>query len=340
MKVYLTYDDVSIIPGYSDIDHREFCDTTSWLTKNIKINLPVISSPMDTVTGEKMLEKMSEWGGIGIIHRFQEAYSIIDTVVSFRKKHPEGLMGVAIGVREYHLLVKEVFKEGCNIVLLDVAHGHHALVEKAISEIKNISSDIQVIAGNIATSEAARDLIKWGADALRCGIGGGSMCSTRLQCGVGVPMITCIEEIYAETKGIIPLIADGGIRYTGDIAKAIAAGADSVMLGSLLAGTTEAPGVILRDGMSYKRYKLYRGSASYEAKLDRNETRYVEGYSTRVPYKGDVDEVLKGITEGIKGSMGLVGAKTMKEFKDKARLIQVSRASAIEALPHGLINSY
>jgi len=191
--------------------------------------------------------------------------------------------------------------------------------------------------GNIATRESARDLCEWGADGLRIGIGGGSLCSTRIQTGVGVPMVSSIRDCVAIADDYnVPCMADGGVRSSGDVCKGLGAGADTVMLGSLLSGTKESPGSITKQGQwpNERLQKKYRGSASVESKLDRGERKNVEGYSTTIPYKGKVKRIISDVIDGLKSSMSYVGANNLEEFHSKCELIKVTNAGVIEAKPH------
>jgi IMP dehydrogenase len=218
---------------------------------------------------------------------------------------------------------------GADVILIDVAHGHHKNVEDAITRIKSIDPRIDVIAGNIATSEAANDLIEWGADALRVGVGGGSLCTTRVKTGFGVPNVTCLNEICAVST--VPVIADGGIRSSGDIAKALALGADSIMVGSIIAGTDEAPGEMIPTdtGVFYR----YRGAASLETKLFHGqETRNIEGESTLIPYKGQLKHVVEDYLDGVKSALSYAGAIDLKHFNPD--IVQITSAGQREAKPH------
>jgi len=230
---------------------------------------------------------------------------------------------------DYLERAQSLIAAGANIILIDVAHGHHQNVKLAIENIKAISSEVDVIAGNIATAEAAMDLQSWGADGLRVGVGGGSLCTTRIKTGFGVPNVTCLEEIISVSK--VPVMADGGIRTSGDISKALALGASSVMLGSLLAGTDEAPGQIIQKQNGL--YKRYRGAASLETKVTHGqEARNVEGESTIIPYKGGVKYIITELLDGVRSSLSYGGATSLKEFNP--HYVIVTNAGITEAKPH------
>ena len=335
MREYLTYDDVQILPKYSEVKHRVNCDTSTYVTKNWELKIPIVSSPMDTVTEVTMAQHMNELGGLGIIHRFlsiEEQSSQVGRVTL-------GPSSAAIGVTgDFIERAQELVKQGCKILCIDVAHGHHKLVKESIRRIKNeVNGQVDLLVGNISTGESARDLCEWGADGLRIGIGGGSLCSTRIQTGVGVPMVSSILSCVAVADGYnVPCMADGGIRSSGDVCKGLGAGADTVMLGSLLSGTKESPGVITKQGVwpNEVLQKKYRGSASIESKTDRGESKNVEGYSTTVPYKGKVKRIISDIIDGLKSSMSYVGANNLEEFQSKCKLIKVTNAGVIEAKPH------
>ena len=224
---------------------------------------------------------------------------------------------------------------GCNIILVDVAHGHHGNMEVALAELKaNLEDFTDIIAGNIATAEAAEDLIAWGADGLRVGIGGGSLCTTRVKTGFGVPNVTSIEDVFkVADSGGVPIMADGGIKSSGDIAKALAVGADCVMVGSLLAGTKESPGAILETPAGL--FKRYRGSASLETKITHaQKQRNVEGESTTIPFKGGARFIINGLTDGIKSAFSYAGANDLLEYFNRAEYNVVTNAGLAEAKPH------
>lgn len=466
----LTYDDVLVLPGYSEVLPRE-ADTRSMLTRNISINIPLISAAMDTVTEYELAISMALEGGIGFIHknmsieaqaehvrkvkrsqsglildpitlnddatvedannimrefkiggipivdkddkligiitnrdlRFQENNGIpisgimttknlitakegcdlleaeeilqkykieklpivdkhgkLTGLITYKdiikkKDRPNACkdnfgrlrVGAAIGATKDILSRIELLaKAGVDVVSLDTAHGHSIGVMKACKLIKGKFPDLEVIVGNIATYDAAKDLAKIGADAVKVGVGPGSICTTRVIAGVGVPQLSAVMEVSRALKDSdIPVIADGGVRYSGDMVKAIAGGASSIMIGSLLAGTEEAPGeVIIYEG---RKFKSYRGMGSIEAMEDGSKDRYFqdteedskklvpEGIVGRVPYKGLVSEVLYQLAGGLKAGMGYCGAKTIDELK-KARFTRITGAGVRESHPHDI----
>jgi IMP dehydrogenase len=291
---------------------------------------------MDTVSSKEMLETISNLGGGGFIHRFQSNEDIISLYNSLNCN--KSTIGISVGINNCLELIDLGYKNGCNLFLIDVAYGHSKIVKDAIKSIKDYNKDIQIIAGNIATPQSALDLISWGADGLRVGIGGGSACTTRINTGVGIPMITCIKDISLVANTKIPIICDGGIRTSGDVSKAIGAGASTVMLGGLLAGTTEAAGEIIREGNFGNEvlYKRFRGMASYDTKINNNqEVRNVEGVSMLVLYKGDVTKIINDISDGLRSAMSYVGAKNINEYHELVEFIQITGAGLIEAKPHG-----
>lgn len=331
----LTYDDITIIPKYSEVLSRSNCNIKTRITKNKTLDIPITASPMDTVCGLEMAKALDKLGGLGFIHRFcsiEDQGNIIDSLDCT-------WTGAAVGVtgdwweRTCHLI-----RCGCDIILLDVAHGHHLHVKKAIEKIKSTHSNIEVIAGNVCTKDGAEDLCEWGADGLRVGIGGGSCCNTRISTGIGIPNVTALIDCIS-IKFDVPVIADGGIRYPGDVAKAIGLGAETVMLGSLLAGTFETPGEIQKVGKwpNEQLFKKYRGSASLEAKLESGQQgKHVEGVSKICSYKGKVERIINDILDGLKSSMSYVGASTISEFISKVDFVRVTQAGMVEAKPHGM----
>jgi IMP dehydrogenase len=337
VNIALTYDDVNIIPKYSELEHRSDCDLSTQFTKNIRLKIPVVSSPMDTITELDMAIELDMLGGMGIIHRFmsiEKQSKMSNTLYTYNVK-----FGAAIGVTgDWFERAQELVKNGCDVLFIDVAHGHHKLVKNALRRLKNeISNTFEVVAGSVATSKAARQLCEWGADGVRVGIGNGSLCETRIRTGVGIPSITSILDCVSVCDNFgVPVIADGGIRNVGDACKSLGAGADCFMLGSLLSGTKETPGEIEKVGKwpNEQLYKKYRGSSSIDSKKERGEEKNVEGNTKIVPYKGKIKRIIQDIQEGIRSSFSYVGANNISEFHSKVEFVEVTKAGQIEALPH------
>jgi len=465
----ITFDDVLLIPRRSRVFSRKIIDTKTKLSKNISLNIPIVSANMDTVTDARMARAMAEAGGIGIIHRF---LSIEDQVAQVRKvkraenvliedplsvspedslrdirsiikredvssvlvigtsgklegiitardllfedgdeklahevmtkkvitashkislqnarailhkykieklplvdkvgrvvglmtlrdivKHMNNpltakdtkgrlLAGAAVGVKEDMLeRAKKLVSAGADVIVVDVAHGHNVRVLEAVRLLRKIfGKKIDIIAGNIATKEAAIDLIRAGVDGLKVGIGPGAACTTRIVTGVGIPQLTAIQDVVTATRKFkIPVIADGGVKNSGNFSKALAAGASSVMIGSLLAGCTESPGAYIMDrGVAYK---YYRGMASYEAGDEKARIdgsggdgfmRVPEGASGKVPFRGETAMVLRDLVAGLRSSMSYLGACNLSEFHKNAEFIRVTAAGVYESKPHGI----
>lgn len=340
-KTALTYDDIQLVPSYSDIESRSQIDLSTQLTTNYRIQIPLIASPMDTVCDSDMAIVMAQLGGVGCIHRFMTIekqseevqnvkFAVYDSSVINNWGTDVVPIMAAVGANgDYLERTHELTKAGANVILIDVAHGHHKFVKDAIGKIKSNFPTVDVIAGNIATAEAAEDLESWGADGLRVGIGGGSLCTTRIKTGFGVPNVTSLLDVASVAN--VPVIACGGIRTSGDIAKAIACGADSVILGSLLAGTKESPGAILEKPQGL--YKRYRGAASLETKsIHGQATRNVEGESTVVPFKGGAKFIIDGLLDGLRSALSYAGADSILTFSPEFRV--VTNAGMVEAKPH------
>jgi len=330
----VSFDDVLLVPNYSDIQSRSEVDIGNYLgSYNYKI--PIISSPMDTVTEESMSRAMSQAGGLGIIHRYNDIDDQQKIIESMYGEVDDGNLAVAIGITgDYLRRAKAAVASGAKILCVDVAHGHHILMKRALKALRSdLGENVHIMAGNVATLEAFNDLADWGADSVKVGIGGGSICSTRIQTGHGMPTLQSVIEC-AKSDRNAKLIADGGIKTSGDIVKALASGADFVMLGSLLGGTDESPGDIY-TALDGKKYKAYRGMASREAQIDwRGNVGSLEGIATTVPYKGSVTKILNDLTRGIRSGFSYSGARSMKEFHAKARFIEQSSASQIESSTH------
>ena len=339
IKRSICFDDVLLVPQKSDIDSREEIILTTHISDR-KVRLPIISSPMDTVTESAMAIAMFKRGGLGIIHRYntvEEQCKIVRSISSFFEETGNSNINniaAAIGTSsDFSSRAAALYQCGARIMCIDVAHGHHRLVEKSIKTVKDLfGGGVVVIAGNIATPEGFRDLSNWGADAVRVGIGGGSICSTRIQTGHGVPTLQSVLDCRDASDAAI--IADGGIKTSGDIVKSLAAGADMVMLGSMLAGTKETPGEIFESNDN-KRYKVYRGMASPEAQIAwRGSARSLEGISTTVPYKGEVGEILYKLEKNIKSGLSYTGARSLLEFRGKAKFIHQTSAGLVESRTH------
>ena len=337
MKNGYCFDDVLLVPQFSDITSRSEINLTSYLDNRHRFRLPIISSPMDTVTGAEMARSMSDLGGLGIIHRYNTITDQIEMVNhALSNEYPEGneVVGVAVGVSgDYLQRASLAAKVGAKVICVDIAHGHHALMRHALTTLKNtLGNSVHIMAGNVATLEAFNDLADWGADSIRVGIGGGSICSTRIQTGHGMPTLQSILEC-AQSDRDAKLIADGGIRTSGDIVKALAAGSDFVMLGSLLAGSEETPGETIFD-KGGKR-KVYRGMASKDAQMDwRGHTASEEGVSSTVPYKGNVVDVVKSLEKGVRSGLSYTGAHSLSELRSKAKFIKQSSAGQRESFTH------
>jgi IMP dehydrogenase len=324
----LTYDDIQLVPKYSSIESRSTISLRSQLTKNHEIEFPLIAAPMPTVCELQMAKGMYDLGGVGCIHRFMSINEQADIVSSLRIKGVSLIMAAVGASGDYLERVKELHDAGVDIILIDVAHGHHEMVKNAIQEIRKIS-ECDIIAGNIATAEAALDLQDWGADALRVGIGGGSLCTTRIKTGFGIPNVTCLQEIIKVAK--VPVIADGGIRTSGDIAKALALGASTVMVGSMIAGTDETPGSVFhnKDGA----YKKYSGAASFDTKATYGQAvRNIEGESTTVVYKGSLSRIADDIKDSLRSALSYAGARNMQEYNPA--FVEITQAGSNEAKPH------
>jgi len=326
------FDDVLLEPQYSDIRSRSEVDIGGNLSRH-RLGLPILSSPMDTVTEETMCRTIRTHGGLGILHRYN---SIDDQQRMIESMYNDvDAIGAAVGVTgDYLLRAQAVVASGASVLCVDIAHGHHALMEHALKSIKDRFGDtVCVIAGNVATLKGFNDLSDWGADAVKIGIGGGSICSTRIQTGHGMPTLQSIMECSKSDRSA-KLIADGGIKNSGDIVKALAAGADFVMLGSLLAGTDESPGELFED-ITGKKYKAYRGMASREAQMDwRGTVSSLEGVATTIPYKGSVSTSLKDLEKGIRSGFSYSGARNLAELQARCRFLEQTSAGQVESSTH------
>lgn len=337
----LTFDDVLLVPNHSAIESRSETHVGSWLTHCEPIDIPIIASPMDTVTEWEMAQAMSDLGGIGVIHRYM---SIDDQVIQFQKV--SGRCAVAIGVTgDYEERLEALLRAGANIFVIDVAYGDAAHVLRVVDELAS-QRDMDVIAGNVATAEGFANLANAGAAAIRVGIGGGSACTTRITTGIGVPQLTAIMDCVPMARMLnVNLIADGGIRNGADVAKALAAGADSVMLGGLLAGAKESPGNIMDDSYSKGPYKSFRGMASWQAQISKHHKLheeydpnaiYSEGVVGYVEYSGPVKDTITKLLHGLRSAFSYVGASNLGEFQARTEFIRVTQAGIVESNPHDM----
>ena len=456
MKRGLTYDDILLVPKYSEVKSRSIINTNTLVSRRYGLLKPLVASCMDTVCEYKMSIKMVELGGVGCIHRFmtidEQCEQVSKVVEYINNNHMYEHWGVmydnwhseikqipvmaAIGVNDvdidrairlvlsgvniilidvahgHHINVKNMIRKlrevlptsvdiiagnistkesaedlcewgadglrvgigggslcttriqtghgvpnvtsiidcvegssvpvmadggirnsGVNIILIDVAHGHHINVKNMIRKLREVlPTSVDIIAGNISTKESAEDLCEWGADGLRVGIGGGSLCTTRIQTGHGVPNVTSIIDCVEGSS--VPVMADGGIRNSGDISKALSVGADCVMLGSLLAGTKESPGKIVEKGNG-SLYKRYRGSASLETKsAHKQSTKHIEGESTMIPFKGSVEYIIDNLNDGLKSALSYSGSKDIKDFHLKSEVMEITPSGMAESKPH------
>ncbi len=360
IKKYLTFDDVLLLPNYSNVMPRDTKVKTR-LTNKLNIKMPLISSPMDTVTEYDMALLMTLKGGIGIIHKnmtTDEQCEIIKKIKNYdgpiredrASFNAEGklIVGASLSCNEHSLdRAQRLINAGVDVLVVDSAHGHSDGVLKTVRKLRNeLGEEVQIIAGNVVTPEGALALIEAGANAIKVGVGSGSICTTRIISGVGAPQLTAIMEVYRITSQYnIPIIADGGIKYSGDVVKALAAGAETVILGSMLAGYDQSPGEVIEiDG---KKYKSYVGMGSEAAMSRGGGDRYFqnkikkfvpEGIEAYKEYKGDAKEAIYQIIGGLKSGMGYNGAHDITELRNKAQFVEISYAGAVESHPHSVSN--
>ena len=340
----LTFDDVLLLPQYSSVLPSE-TDISISLTKKIILKAPFLSSAMDTVTEAKMAIAMAESGGIGIIHRNLNIKSQAIEISKVKKK--KLIVGAAVGTNNDDLeRSKHLIDTGCDLIVIDTAHGHSEKVLKTLSRLKKMTK-IPICVGNIATAEAAKKLYNFGADIIKIGIGPGSICTTRMVAGIGVPQISAIMEVKRALKNKkIKLISDGGIKFSGDIAKALAAGADAIMMGSIFAGTNESPGKKFKfKGKIYKQYRgmgsigaMSSGSANrYFQKNYKDKSKFVpEGVEGRVEFKGNVSKIIYQLKGGLRSSMGYIGAKKLSDIAKNAKFIKITKAGFYESMVHSV----
>ena len=345
IKEALTFDDVLLVPRYSSVLPSETNLNTD-LGYNLKLKIPFLSSAMDTVTESNMAITIAQNGGLGIIHR---NLSIANQSKEIKKvKNKNLLVGAAVGTTKEDITrTKSIIEAGVDLIVIDTAHGHSEKVINILSKIKKISVKKPICVGNIATSEAALKLYNEGADILKVGIGPGSICTTRMIAGIGVPQITAILDVKKTMKNKkIKIISDGGIKFSGDLVKGIAAGADAIMMGSIFAGAEESPGKKFK--YEDKFYKAYRGMGSigamsagssnrYFQKNHKDKSKFVpEGVEARVEYKGSVGKILYQLKGGLRSSMGYIGAKNIYDIQKKAKFVKITKAGFYESMVHSV----
>ena len=345
IKDSLTFDDVTLVPQYSSILPVDTI-TNSELSKNLNLKVPLLSSAMDTVTESKMAIAISKSGGIGVIHK---NLSIEKQVREVQKvKNSKCLVGAAIGVNNQDIeRAEELSKAKTDLIVIDTAHGHTKKVLTMIIKIRKKLKNSTLCVGNIATGKAAKFLADNGVDIVKVGIGPGSICTTRLVAGIGVPQLSAVMDVKKALKKYkTKIISDGGIKFSGDLAKAIAAGADAIMIGSLFSGTMESPGKIIRyKGKLYKNFRgmgsvgaMNAGSADrYYQKKTKDISKYVpEGVEGMVKFKGSVKEIIFNLVGGLKSSMGYMGAKTIRDLQKKGHFLKISKAGFYESMVHNV----
>ncbi|MFG1482563.1 IMP dehydrogenase [Halobacteriovorax sp. HFRX-2_2] len=335
----LTFDDVLLVPRYSEISSRRHTDLKTKITKNHSIDIPIIAANMDTVTGPEMAMEMGRLGGVGILHRFmspEQQVEDVKAIQNYFKEHSINLpIAASVGVKEEGKKRADLLAAlGVEILTVDIAHGDSIMMMEVLEYIKKNYPQIDVIAGNVATPDGVKRMIDKGADAVKVGIGPGSMCTTRIITGHGVPQLTAIAMCVAEAqKAGIPVIADGGLKNSGDMVKALSAGASSCMAGSLLSGALETPGEV-KGGM-----KEYRGMASKAAQVSwRGELpkgMAAEGVDTMIPCKGPAEGIINELTGGIRSGMTYLGVDKLVNMSEAALFMEMSSSGMAESKPHG-----
>ena len=345
IKESLTFDDVLLLPRYSNVLPSD-TNISLNLTKKITLKAPFLSSAMDTVTESRMAIAIAKSGGLGVIHRNLSIKDQTKEIIKVKSKNL--LVGAAVGTNKEDLLrSKSLIDNGCDLIVVDTAHGHSEKVLKILSKLKKINGKIPICVGNIATGEAAKKLYNSGADIIKVGIGPGSICTTRMVAGIGVPQISAVMNVKkALKKKNVKIISDGGIKFSGDIAKALAAGADAIMMGSIFAGNDESPGKKFKyKGKLYKQYRgmgsigaMSSGSANrYFQKNFKDKSKFVpEGVEGRVIYKGSVSKIIYQLKGGLRSSMGYIGAKNLNQIIKNAEFIKITKAGFYESMVHSV----
>ncbi|MCV3739699.1 IMP dehydrogenase [Lentilactobacillus hilgardii] len=361
-KKGFTFDDVLLVPAASDVLPNDV-DLSVQLADNLKLNVPFLSAGMDTVTESKMAIALAKLGGLGVIHKnlsIESQAGEVAKVKAVKKttdmpkaavdKNGSLLVAAAVGVSSDTFdRASALLEAGTDAIVIDTAHGHSAGVLRKIAEIRDHYPDTTLIAGNVATAAGTEALFQAGVDVVKVGIGPGSICTTRVVAGVGVPQLTAVYDAAAVArKWGKPIIADGGIQYSGDIVKALAAGGTAVMLGSMLAGTAEAPGDVYEE--NGRKYKSYRGMGSVAAMSQQHGSsdRYFqggvneanklvpEGIEGEVEYKGSINDIVFQMVGGLRSGMGYTGSATVKDLNDNAQFVEISNAGLRESHPHDI----
>lgn len=361
IKEGYTFDDLLLVPAHSTVVPAHV-DLATTLTPRLRLKLPILSAAMDTVTEAAMATALAKAGGLGILHKnmpIEAQAAMVRSVKSTTVDHPSTaavddqgrlLVGAAVGVSaETMTRVEALVAAEVDVIAVDSAHGHSQGVIATIAAIRAAYPKLELIGGNIVTAQAARDLIEAGASILKVGVGPGSICTTRIVAGVGVPQITAVNDVYQVAKAAnVSVIADGGIKFSGDIVKALAAGADAVMLGGLLAGCEETPGEVI--DVYGKKVKTYMGMGSLTAMQKGSSDRYFqggqkelsklvpEGIEATVPFKGPIADVLYQMMGGLRSGMGYCGCANLSDLKTKARFVKITNAGLNESHPHDVDN--
>ncbi len=322
------FDDVLLIPKHSGIESRGAIDTSVDLGKGVKLNIPIVSANMKTVTGPQMASKISDLGGLALLHRFSEN-RVKDYKDSLWTRNVEAnpRIGISIGIKEDEKsILDELAPMGLKAVCIDVAHGDHDNCFRMVEYVSKTFPDMLLIAGNVATGSGAVGLAEAGADVIKSGVGCGSVCSTRIEAGAGVPQLTALDDIYSalqESSQDFKIIADGGLRKAGDVVKSLCF-SHCVMMGSMLAGTDESPGeLVSREG---RDYKVYAGSSTYR-------TNNVEGVAGLVLYKGSVEKIITKTMQGLQSGMSYQGVSNLADLRKDPEFVELSNSGLIESRP-------
>ena len=325
----LTFDDVLLVPRHSNLKTRTEVSTTVILGKGITLQIPIISANMKSITEEKMAVAVAEMGGLGLLHRF---LSVDDQVNIFKRcKAHAGNIGASVGVKPEEIKrLEALVAAGCRIICVDVAHGDSESCVGMVQYITSTYPHVLLIAGNVATADGALRLWNAGADVIKVGVGPGSLCTTRIETGNGVPQLTALTDVYAarkEARANFAIVADGGIKNAGDIVKALCF-SEVVMIGNLIAGTDESPGEIIN--VQDKQYKQYDGSSTHKV-------NHIEGVTALVPYKGPIARIITKLMEGVRSGCSYQGTKSVSDLQKNPEFIMISHAGLIESHPHNVI---